>query len=87
MCDWLRQEHLAQPGILRQAGNVADAELGSHIGHGVRRHVGWLGQEGAEETNGRQLDSEAELVVCATPLVEPFAVRVIQVEVASELLG
>ena len=61
--------------------------MDSHIRYGVRRHISWLGQESAEETSGRQLDSEAELVVCATPLVEPFAVRVIQVEVASELLG
>ena len=64
-----------------------DAELGGHIGHNIRRHVGRFGQEGAEKTDGRQLDSEAQLVACSTPIVDPFAVGVIQVEVARELLG
>jgi hypothetical protein len=56
--------------------------LGGHIRHDIRRYVGRFGQEGAEKTNGRQLNSEAQLVVCTTPLVDPFAVGVIQVEVA-----
>jgi len=29
-------------GIVRQASHIADPELGSDIGHGVRRHVGRL---------------------------------------------
>jgi hypothetical protein len=51
--------------------------VGSHIRYGVPRHIGWLGQESAEETSDRQLESKAEVVVCATPLGEPFAVRII----------
>jgi hypothetical protein len=61
--------------ILGQTGHIADPELGSHIGYGVRRHVDRLGQKGAEETNGRQLDGEAELIMVTTPLlVEPLEV-------------
>jgi hypothetical protein len=73
--------------IVCQAGYVADPELGSYIGDCIRRHVSWLGQEDAKDTNGRQLDGEAQLVVRATPLAEPFVVSVIQVEKTSQLLG
>jgi hypothetical protein len=31
---------------VRQAGHLADAELGGHIGHDIRRHVGRFGPRG-----------------------------------------
>ena len=72
--------------ILGQTGHVADAELGGHIRDNVRRDVGWLGQERAQEPSGRQLQREPELVVCAAPHFDQLKVGIVEVKVALELL-
>src|SRR5229473_4532977 len=72
--------------ILGQTGHVADAELGGHIRDNIRRDVGWLGQERAQEPSGGQLEREPELVLCAAPHFDQLKVGIVEVKVALELL-
>jgi hypothetical protein len=72
--------------ILGQTGRVADAELGGHIRDNVRRDVGWLGQERAQEPSGGQLECEPQPAVGAAPYFDQLKVGIVEVKVALELL-
>ena len=54
--------------IVRRASYVADPDVGSKKGHGVRRHGGTLALERAQETHGRQLKSEAQAATAKAPV-------------------
>jgi len=72
-------------GVLLERTRVGDTELRSEVCRDRPRHLGRVGQERAQETDGAELDGEPEAVVLAAPHVDQIAVGVVQVEVAVEL--
>jgi hypothetical protein len=68
-----------------QAARIGDAQL---LGDPVcddMGHVGWAGEERAEESHGAQLHGEAEAVVIAAAAVDQRAVAVVEVKEPIEL--
>src|SRR5207247_5108799 len=72
--------------IVGQTGHVANTELGGHIRDNIRRDIGWLGQERAQEPGSGQLKREPQLVLCAAPYFDQLEVGIVEVKVALELL-
>jgi hypothetical protein len=73
--------------IARQHGlRVLDAELRRHVAHGALRHVGGIGEEGAQEPDGGELEGEAQKVVLPATLSYRPEIPVVEVEEACELL-
>ena len=73
---------LAIAGQDRQIGNV---ELGSERQDDAVRNSGRIGQEGAQEPNGTQLQGEAQARMVMTPGFQQGTVAIIEMKVEGEL--
>src|SRR5262249_10992054 len=68
-----------------QADGVGDAELPAEMGDNARRDLGQVGQEGPQEPHCPELHGEPEAVVIAPVLGDEALIRVVAIEVASQL--
>ena len=73
--------------VALQAGGVGDAELPAEVGDDARWCLGGVGQEGPQEPHGPELHGEPEPVVIPSVPVDQTSVRVVEMEVASQLCG
>ena len=71
--------------VALQAASVGDAELAVEMCDDARRDLGQVGQEGAQEPHGTELYGEPETVVIAPALGDETLIRVVEMEVASQL--
>ena len=73
--------------VAPEAGRVDDPELLGDVGHRIGRDVEGISEEGSQETDGAQLDGEAETVVVTATLVDQRPVDVVEKEAVLQLLG
>jgi hypothetical protein len=66
-------------------GWIRDTQLARCVLDDAGGHIRWVRQKRAEETDGAQLQGEAETGLVATTSTDGRAIRFVQVEVSSEL--
>jgi len=77
---------LADP-IAVQTGRVGDAELRRDVGDDAGGHVGRVGEECPQETDGGELKGQTQAIVLPTAAGDQRAIRVVEVKRARELNG
>jgi hypothetical protein len=61
--------------------------LPGEVGHDARWNLGQVGQEGAQESHRSELHGEPQAVVIPSVPCDRTAIRIVEMEIASELGG